>query len=60
MPTFAEGVSGEKTKEARLVKRDVKAFLKITKKLKGRAEEKGSVAVDINLNEIVVGKPTTL
>jgi transposase, IS605 OrfB family, central region len=44
-------------KEARLVVRDDKAFLKVVfEKEKESIEPKSSVAVDVNMNEIVVGK----
>ncbi|AON96521.1 transposase [Bicaudavirus pozzuoliense] len=44
-------------KEARLTIRDGKAFLKVVfEKPKVKIQPKGSVAVDINMSEIVVGK----
>ena len=45
-------------KEARLVVRDDKAFLKVVfeKPIEEKVEPKESVAVDINMSEIVVGK----
>ena len=44
-------------KEARLVIRNDKAFLKVVfEKKKEKVEPKESIAVDINMNEIVVGK----
>jgi IS605 OrfB family transposase len=46
-----------KMKESRLVFRNGKAFLKITfEKLMQKIEPKGSIAVDINMKSIVVGK----
>jgi IS605 OrfB family transposase len=46
-----------KMKEARLLFRNGKAFLKITfEKFVQKIEPKGSIAVDINMKEIVVGK----
>ena len=47
-----------KMKEARLVIRNDKAFLKVVfeKPREEKVEAKESVAVDINMNEIVVGK----
>ncbi len=46
-----------KIKEARLVIRNDKAFLKVVfEKKKEKVEPKESIAVDINMNEIVVGK----
>ena len=46
-----------KMKEARLVLKDGMAFLKVVfEKPKENVEPKGSIAVDINMNEIVVGK----
>ncbi|MEM0374474.1 MAG: RNA-guided endonuclease TnpB family protein [Ignisphaera sp.] len=47
-------------KEARLIVRGEKAFLKVVfEKPKEKVEPNGSVAVDINMNEIVVGKEDT-
>ena len=48
-------------KEARLVVRDDKAFLKVVfeKPIEEKVEPKESVAVDINMSEIVVGKDDT-
>jgi IS605 OrfB family transposase len=48
-------------KEARLVIRDDKAFLKVVfeKPIEEKVEPKSSVAVDINMSEIVVGKDDT-
>ncbi|MCQ4367247.1 MAG: RNA-guided endonuclease TnpB family protein, partial [Sulfolobales archaeon] len=45
-------------KEARLVVRDDKAFLKVVfeKPIEEKVEPKGSIAADINMSEIVVGK----
>ncbi|MEM0299960.1 RNA-guided endonuclease TnpB family protein [Saccharolobus sp.] len=44
-------------REARLVIREDKAFLKVTfEKEQVKVEPKGSVAVDVNMSEIVVGK----
>ncbi|AAK41743.1 Hypothetical protein SSO1521 [Saccharolobus solfataricus P2] len=49
-----------KMKEARLVIKDGKAFLKVVfEKKPVRVEAKGSVVVDINIGEIVVGKDDT-
>ncbi|MEM0294292.1 MAG: transposase, partial [Saccharolobus sp.] len=49
-----------KMKEARLVVKGDKAFLKVVfEKPEVTVEPKGSVAVDINMNEIVVGKDDT-
>ncbi|QXJ32687.1 RNA-guided endonuclease TnpB family protein [Saccharolobus shibatae] len=49
-----------KMKEARLVVKGDKAFLKVVfEKSKGGIEAKGSIAVDINMNEILVGKDDT-
>ncbi|MEM1645855.1 MAG: hypothetical protein QXL96_08325, partial [Ignisphaera sp.] len=49
-----------KMKEARLVIKGDKAFLKVVfEKPEVTVEPKGSVAVDINMNEIVVGKDDT-
>ncbi|MEJ2781459.1 RNA-guided endonuclease TnpB family protein [Stygiolobus sp. CP850M] len=46
-----------KMKEARLTVKDGKAFLKVVfEKKKEKVEPKESIAVDINMNEIVVGK----
>ena len=46
-----------KMKEARLVLKDGNAFLKVVfERPKDNVEPKGSIAVDINMNEIVVGK----
>jgi hypothetical protein len=46
-----------KLKEARLVIKDNKAFLKVVfEKDKGEVKPKSSVAIDINMNEIVVGR----
>ncbi|MCG2872300.1 MAG: RNA-guided endonuclease TnpB family protein [Sulfolobales archaeon] len=47
-----------KMKEARLVVRDDKAFLKVVfeKPIEEKVEPKESIAVDINMSEIVVGK----
>ena len=48
-------------KEARLVIRDDKAFLKVVfeKPIEEKVEPKSSVAIDINMSEIVVGKDDT-
>ncbi|BFI74760.1 RNA-guided endonuclease TnpB family protein [Sulfurisphaera ohwakuensis] len=47
-------------KEARLVIKDGKAFLKVVfERKKEKIEPNGSIAVDINMNEIVVGKDDT-
>jgi transposase len=44
-------------KEARLVVKDGKAFLKVVfERDEERVEPKESIAVDINMSEIVVGK----
>jgi transposase, IS605 OrfB family, central region len=50
-----------KMKEARLVIRDDKAFLKVVfeKPIEEKVEPKESIAVDINMSEIVVGKDDT-
>jgi len=49
-----------KMKEARLVIKGGKAFLKVVfEKKKEKVEPKGSIAVDINMGEIVVGKDDT-
>ena len=49
-----------KMKEARLVLKDGKAFLKVVfEKPLEKVEPRESVAVDINMNEIVVGKDDT-
>jgi len=50
-----------KMKEARLVIRDDKAFLKVVfeKPIEEKVEPKSSVAIDINMCEIVVGKDDT-
>ncbi|BBG22959.1 hypothetical protein IC006_0243 [Sulfuracidifex tepidarius] len=49
-----------KMKEARLVVNHDKAFLKVVfERPKEEVEAKSSVAVDINMNEIVVGKDDT-
>lgn len=49
-----------KIKEARLVVRDGKAFLKVVfEKKKEKVEPKESIAVDVNMSEIVVGKDDT-
>ncbi|MQL54279.1 RNA-guided endonuclease TnpB family protein [Acidianus ambivalens] len=47
-----------KMKESRLVVKDGKAFLKVVfeKEEEGKVESKESIAVDINMSEIVVGK----
>jgi putative transposase len=47
-----------KMKEARLVVRDDKAFLKVVfeKPIEEKVEPKESIAIDINMSEIVVGK----
>jgi len=47
-------------KEARLVVKDGKAFLKVVfEKEKEKVEPKESIAVDVNMSEIVVGKDDT-
>jgi len=48
-------------KEARLVIRDDKAFLKVVfeKPIEEKVEPKESIAIDINMSEIVVGKDDT-
>ncbi|MUM65901.1 IS200/IS605 family element transposase accessory protein TnpB [Acidianus infernus] len=47
-------------KEARLTIKDGKAFLKVVfEKPKVKIEPKGSVAIDVNMSEIVVGKDDT-
>jgi len=49
-----------KMKEARLVVRNDKAFLKVVfEKKKEKVEPKESIAVDVNMSEIVVGKDDT-
>ncbi|QXJ32468.1 RNA-guided endonuclease TnpB family protein [Saccharolobus shibatae] len=49
-----------KMREARLVVKDGKAFLKVVfERGKMKIQPKGSVAVDINMNEIVVGSDDT-
>jgi putative transposase len=57
-PRYLKDYMSWKMKEARLVIRDDKAFLKVVfeKPIEEKVEPKESIAVDINMSEIVVGK----
>ncbi|MQL55536.1 RNA-guided endonuclease TnpB family protein [Acidianus ambivalens] len=57
-PRNLKGHMSWKMKESRLVVRDGKAFLKVVfeEEEEGKVESKESIAVDINMAEIVVGK----
>ena len=59
-PRNLKGYLSWKMKEARLVIRNDKAFLKVVfEKKKENVEPKESIAVDVNMSEIVVGKDDT-
>ncbi|WP_218261281.1 RNA-guided endonuclease TnpB family protein [Saccharolobus shibatae] len=59
-PRNLRGYLNWKMKEARLVIKDGRAFLKVTfEKEEQKVEPKSSVAVDVNMNEVVVGKDGT-
>jgi IS605 OrfB family transposase len=57
-PRYLKDYMSWKMKEARLVIRDDKAFLKVVfeKPIEEKVEPKESIAVDINMSEIMVGK----
>jgi len=60
-PRYLKDYMSWKMKEARLVIRDDKAFLKVVfeKPIEEKVEPKESIAVDINMAEVVVGKDDT-